>query len=300
VKKISNIQKKNDMLKDKINDLYLEANNKGLVNVRSTLALSSKMNNARTSTLEKILEQGKKLIKDNKNLTWASIQKLDKKTVVNNNDKYEPIIKNTQGNIFKNVKDSDKYEPIIKNTKGNIFAQKPKKIKFKFQEEKDISAMRVPKDIRFKLKEHSILKAVQTFNFEPTQRQSKDYRVFLQSLIKPLINQNKGMKRKDGNFKFFIKLVGRFYQPKDGKEDDRTLYSNMQTYTNDTQLKANIMLLIDELILKIEEIQDMTNGSGWLWVSGKSVEVQFNKYRPIGGSSYIELPEKIAKKKSLC
>ena len=71
---VSLVQKKKDALKSKIYDMHLEANNKGLTNFRSDMAILKKMEKATLPTLEKIYESGNNLIKNGKKYNWSNIQ----------------------------------------------------------------------------------------------------------------------------------------------------------------------------------------------------------------------------------
>ena len=128
---VSLVQKKKDALKAKIYDIHLKANNKGLTNFRSDMAILKKMEKATLPTLEKIYESGNNLIKNRKKYNWSNIQ---------NDGKTMKIIR----------------QPIV-NTKGNIM-NKERSIEFK--------------------KNESALHSARSYEFQPTQYQSKDYNLY--------------------------------------------------------------------------------------------------------------------------
>lgn len=247
---VSLVQKKKKALKAKIYDIQLEANNKGLTNFRSDMAIAKKMEKATLPTLEKIYESGSNLVKKSLKYTWANIQ---------NDGKTMKIIR----------------QPVV-NTKGNIM-NKARPIEF--------------------IKSESALNSARSYEFEPTQYQSKDYHLFFVK-TKPVIKaQVLKYFNKRGTNIVYLKVVARFYLPKNGDEINRTFYTEMQTILNNN-INEKINAMIEEVIQKIEDVENVVAGTGWVFKYCKSISVEFSKYRPIGGSSYIDLPEKIKNKKA--
>ncbi len=57
--------------------------------------------------------------------------------------------------------------------------------------------------------------------------------------------------------------------------------------------------LIKFIRAKHENIADRLEGTQWVLISIDNVKINVNKYNPLGGSSYIELPNELAKKKAI-
>eukprot|EP01043_Picozoa_sp_COSAG02_P047182 COSAG02_NODE_4495_length_5293_cov_112.986138_1_plen_64_part_00 len=55
--------------------------------------------------------------------------------------------------------------------------------------------------------------------------------------------------------------------------------------------------MIDDMIQRVPEQE--THGSGWVFERVSTLEVHMAKYKPLKGSSYLELPKPLALKKAI-
>ena len=80
---------------------------------------------------------------------------------------------------------------------------------------------------------------------------------------------------------------------------DGVFYFNslLEIITNKTQIKETLYKSIHSIINNIEKVQ--LRGSGWKLTKILEISLNANKYNPIKGSSYIELPKIIRDKKAV-
>ena len=74
--------------------------------------------------------------------------------------------------------------------------------------------------------------------------------------------------------------------------------SKRLSLNNTSEIKSNIKIAHEVLIDKITNSQ-IIKGSGWLFVKILKVNIGLAKYKPLAGSSYIELPKELVAKRAI-
>ena len=74
--------------------------------------------------------------------------------------------------------------------------------------------------------------------------------------------------------------------------------SKRLSLSNTSEIKSNIKIAQEVLIDKISNSQ-IIKGSGWLFVKILKVNIGLAKYKPMAGSSYIELPKELVAKRAV-
>ncbi|RZF45535.1 hypothetical protein LSTR_LSTR005737 [Laodelphax striatellus] len=131
--------------------------------------------------------------------------------------------------------------------------------------------------------------------------QFKDICTLLKSLKNQCVNLLKSQLDDAGSIKFNI-LVECTYR-KQSQSLDEISYQNRSFKTKNTPLfsGSSISSIYNECISSIcdEEANYQGFGSGWTLSRIDGVLLRTNKYKPLRGGSYIELPKKIANRKSV-
>ena len=94
-------------------------------------------------------------------------------------------------------------------------------------------------------------------------------------------------------------ILANFYQSAgdaDFRLEEKNFNSSCNVIVNTTDIKEQIEIFSNDLMLQIEEFS--SNKSGWTFHSIKFLEINIYKYKPLKGSSYIELPKFIQNKKA--
>ncbi|CAI6344794.1 unnamed protein product [Macrosiphum euphorbiae] len=122
-----------------------------------------------------------------------------------------------------------------------------------------------------------------------------DYRVFLEqsrlSIRDLLFNSIQ-----QGSIKYSIKVESTYEIPNTDVRENRAFKTKCRSMFLDTDINNSL----DEDFIKIiqEENDMMLKGSGFSLVSIDGILININKYTPLGGSSYIPLPECLERKKA--
>lgn len=124
--------------------------------------------------------------------------------------------------------------------------------------------------------------------------------------ITPIVNQQmKQAFAKYGTYKIIFGLDITMYSDKLGKDSDFYFHSGLTDFVKNIPIGVAVLNMksnesrfhkaVEATNKKIEEFQQLT--SDWQIVHVKRLIMKISKYTPAHGSSYIELPEKIANKK---
>lgn len=94
-------------------------------------------------------------------------------------------------------------------------------------------------------------------------------------------------------------LLADFYLASDDdqekKLEEKNFNSSCLPIVNNHDIKKCVSVYIDDIKLQISEFQAMK--SGWIFYRNKSLVINSYRYKPLRGSSFIELPQIIKKKK---
>ena len=112
---------------------------------------------------------------------------------------------------------------------------------------------------------------------------------FLDENIKKTMRENLGTK-------VYLNLRARMKKLNDGEEDTHTFYSGEFEILPGTDLEDTIRKMREKVIELLEKMEAAV-GSGWALVKIQSVKLHFAKFKPLKGSSYVELPDWIKNKK---
>ena len=104
------VKEKNEKLQEEAYGILYKGIKKGLIDERSYNALSKKIVKGRNATIEKLIDNVSGLYQQKEKISWASIQRFEKKG--KDNDKDVPVVKNTKGNIFIKKQPDDDDLPI--------------------------------------------------------------------------------------------------------------------------------------------------------------------------------------------
>ncbi|GBN19564.1 hypothetical protein AVEN_125595-1, partial [Araneus ventricosus] len=124
----------------------------------------------------------------------------------------------------------------------------------------------------------------------------KDFLNDVSPLVRGLITKH--LKRLHGlkvNFQFLCD----YQKGKDGlrEEMEKNFKTANEVILQSTDLVAYYRSVIQKLLTEMEEF--VARGSGWTLARIKSLEVRINKYNPLRGASYIDLPKRIKAKKAV-
>ena len=118
------------------------------------------------------------------------------------------------------------------------------------------------------------------------------------SLIKKLLENEMGILR---SFKINIELFGDFVKSDPNSDelisDVKSMQTKMCVMLSNNEIDEKLQILIEEIKVKLEEFQEKE--SGWALLSFLRLEINLNKYQPLGGSIHFTLPD-IIKNKHAC
>ena len=117
-------------------------------------------------------------------------------------------------------------------------------------------------------------------------------RLAIKIAINSQLNEMKGLK-------YVETLKVTFKKQSDNKKVYKTAYfnSSAQTIINHTEIANSLQLSKQQILNKVA--QWISEGSGWTIKSVDSHYLNIVKYKPMNGSSYIQLPEQLNNKKGL-
>lgn len=93
-----------------------------------------------------------------------------------------------------------------------------------------------------------------------------------------------------------FELFGIFVLFKNGLQEMKSFHTKNYIIYTYYDFNSIFSTVVNSLKKKIEEFQE--RDSGWAFLSNSHLEININKYQPLGGSSYIELPKCIQSKKA--
>ena len=129
-------------------------------------------------------------------------------------------------------------------------------------------------------------------NYEDPFIQMNNTRLAIEKVINSQLNEMKGLKYVETLKVTFEKLIA-----------DETVYktayfnSSAKQIINQTEIADSLQLSKQQIFNKVA--QWLSEGSGWLIKSVDSHFLNIVKYKPLNGSSYIQLPEPLNTKKGL-
>ena len=114
---------------------------------------------------------------------------------------------------------------------------------------------------------------------------------FLAESIKKVMRENTGAK-------VYLNLVARMKKLNDETEAVHTFYSGEFEIFPGTDFNAVTEGMFQKISEKFEKMETAV-GSGWTLIKIQSLKLHFAEFKPLKGSSYIELPDWIKKKKAV-
>lgn len=148
-------------------------------------------------------------------------------------------------------------------------------------------------------------KRIQTFVYENKKVDELSLNILFSNAKESIVNILKNMLLEHQNIKFNIELFAeyiKFSKTNEIEDDDSALISvkSFQTKMVIAQLEQDLSDMYDnhsiEIATKMDEFQE--RDSGWSLVCINKIEINVNKYCPIKGSKYLELPIFIRNKKA--
>lgn len=120
--------------------------------------------------------------------------------------------------------------------------------------------------------------------------------LFLDTLTSKLENIIKKSLIKHVCLKINFEYFGNFLLFKDNKEETKSFTTKNFTVHQNYKFSELYQKVINDLKKRIEEFEE--RDSGWAFLSNLYLEINVNKYQPLKGSSYIDLPMAIKNKKA--
>ena len=108
----------------------------------------------------------------------------------------------------------------------------------------------------------------------------------------------KKMMRENLGTKAYLNLHTLMKKLNDGEEDTQKFYSGEYEILPGTDLEDTIHKIRKKVIERLEKMETAA-GSGWALVKIQSVKLHFAEFKPLRGSSYVELPGWIKNKKAV-
>ena len=113
------------------------------------------------------------------------------------------------------------------------------------------------------------------------------------------MHQNiKKMMRENAGTKVYLNLKAKMKKLNDETEASHTFYSGEFEIFPGTDFDAVIEEMFQKISEKFEKME-VAVGSGWTLISIQSLKLHFAEFKPMKGSSYVELPDWIKKKKAV-
>lgn len=141
----------------------------------------------------------------------------------------------------------------------------------------------------------TIFNGLCTFYFKKNLNRINNYDTFLEESRSQIINLLKNHVQ-EGPVKYCIKLESTFIIPNTEKIENRAFKTSSRTLVLADDI--NELLQLDYDKLKNEEQEMALKGSSFSLDSIDGIMLNVNKYRPLGGASYIPLPTFIENKKA--
>lgn len=136
-----------------------------------------------------------------------------------------------------------------------------------------------------------------------TKSEKLDYDIFLRNCKKSLVRLLTNIRNKS-NIKYKLCLQATFYKKIKSGNRYHTQFTDMYIQNKNQEIilqSTNINELISknftQIIERIEQIEQME--SGWIFYKVKNLFLNTAKYIPLSGSTYIDLPKFIKKKKAV-
>ena len=142
----------------------------------------------------------------------------------------------------------------------------------------------------------AIRSRIKTFWITPEQNSGKDIISFLNDIKQRLIEKLNEQVIDNNSVKFNLVLICKFH-----KNEMEKLDTSFKTLNRRVLITDMIDEIIDEAFSKLlkEKSEFQAKGSGWSLSEVIGLELRINKYNPLRGSTYIELPVKIQNTKSV-
>ena len=139
--------------------------------------------------------------------------------------------------------------------------------------------------------------AMETFVIKPLDANRYNYESFLDDIkyrVYDLLEKQLSKKR---GMRLQCTLLADFYLAGDEekKMDEKNFNSSCQPVVNIHDIKQTISTYITDIKYQISEFQTMK--SGWVFYKNKSLMINVYRFKPLKGSSFIELPQIIQNKK---
>ena len=104
-----------------------------------------------------------------------------------------------------------------------------------------------------------------------------------------------------GGIKFNYDVHCEMFKILDGEiidRDTRWVDSPLKTINNKTEIDTKIKQAMDHVREAIPELE-AKNGSGWVFQQVLTINLNIARYKPIKGSSYMELPKSLKMKRAI-
>jgi hypothetical protein len=130
---------------------------------------------------------------------------------------------------------------------------------------------------------------LETYIISPIESNLYNYEKFLDDIkyrVQDLLEQQLMIKK---GLRIQFTFLSDFYLPTDEEKklDEKNFNSSCLPVVNNHDISKNIDLFIDDIKLQISEFQ--TCKSGWVFYRCKSLIINSCRYKPLKGSSFIEL-----------
>ena len=120
----------------------------------------------------------------------------------------------------------------------------------------------------------------------------------LPSLFDLMRHNIKKMMRENSGTKVYLNLVARMKKLNDETEDSHTFYSGEFEIFPGTDLDTVIEEMFKNISEKFEKMETAV-GSGWALIKIQNLKLHFAEFKPLKGSSYVELPDWIKNKNAV-
>ena len=120
----------------------------------------------------------------------------------------------------------------------------------------------------------------------------------LPSVFNLLAENIKKTMRENTGTKVYLNLVARMRMLNDGREDTHTFYSGEFEIFPGTDLDDVIEKMKKNIFEKFEKMETAV-GSGWALIKIQNLKLHFAEFKPMKGSSFVDLPDWIKKKKAV-
>ena len=104
--------------------------------------------------------------------------------------------------------------------------------------------------------------------------------------------------RENSGTKVYLNLVARMKKLNDETEDTHTFYSGECEIFSGTDFDDIIQKMKKNIFEKFEKMETAV-GSGWALIKIQNLKLHFVEFKPMKGSSFVDLPDWIKKKKAV-